>query len=95
MNNFETKVIELRRIGDLITEAITGLENVLGTGTSKVTIRNLRVNRATPGTGKKRHLTAAAKQKIAQAMKARWAARKANLATGKKPVLVGRTKKAA
>lgn len=84
----QTLIVELTNERDRIDQAITALN-----GNTVRTTRRVH-NVATPGTGKRRHLTAAAKQRIADAMKKRWAARKAAAATGKKPVLVGRKKAA-
>jgi hypothetical protein len=92
--NLQAVLEDFRKVQTIIGNGIEYLENVVGSGGHASTIRNTRtVNRghnvatATPG---KRKLSAAAKLRISQAMKARWVARKA----GKTPTLV-RGKKAA
>jgi len=90
--NLQAVLADFRKAQTIIGDGIEYLENVVGTRGNVTTIRNPRtVNRtiAVPG---KRKLSAAAKQRISQAMKERWKARKAALAAGKKPVLVGRGK---
>lgn len=86
MNNFETTLQELHQIRDLTDQAITRIQTVLGVSTVGSYKTRTVVGRAKTG---KRTLTPAAKQKIALAMKARWAEKK------KAKLTVVRGKKAA
>jgi hypothetical protein len=86
--NLQAVLADFRKAQTIIGDGIEYLENVVGASGNVTTIRNTRtVNRTTALPGK-RKLSAAAKARISQAMKARWEARKA----GKKPILVGRGK---
>jgi hypothetical protein len=86
--NLQAVLEDFRKAQTIIGNGIEYLENVVGSGGNVRTIRNTRTVNRTTATPGKRKLSAAAKLRISQAMKARWEARKA----GKKPVLVGRGK---
>jgi hypothetical protein len=96
--NLQAVLEDFRKAQIIIGNGIEYLENVVGSGGNVRTTRNTRtVNRghnvatATPG---KRKLSAAARKLISDKMKAKWAARKAAAATGKKLTVVGRKKAA-
>jgi hypothetical protein len=93
--NLQAVLEDFKKAQTNISQGIAYLENVLGSRTHVGTIRNLRnVNRTTAVPGKRRTLTAAAKNKIRIAMRARWAAKKAAAAAGKKLTVVGRKRAA-
>ncbi|HEV7522969.1 MAG TPA: hypothetical protein VGP89_17845 [Candidatus Angelobacter sp.] len=88
--NLQAVLEDFQKADTIIRQGIEYLQNVLGSQTTNATTRNIRtVNRST-GIPRKRKLTAAAKLRISQAMKARWEARKAA-----KRLTVVRGKKAA
>lgn len=85
--DFNTTIQELEHERELIDLAIIAVQNARDNRASRTVSRGHNVATKIPG---KRRLTAAAKLRISQSMKARWEARKA----GKKLTVV-RGKKAA